>query len=135
MTNIILIIVLLLFIIVCFSWYLYHEKKISGNTIDNLLWGAPTSYDPFIIIDSKGYVVSWNSAATVLFGWSTEEVIGLPIVDIIIPDRYRENHRRGIKIAATTGTGPIIGKEIEISALKKSGKEFPVRLRVLSSIT
>lgn len=57
--------------------------------------------DGIVVANGRGIVVSWNRAATRIFGYSTEEMIGQPLT-IIMPERYREAHERGMaRIEAT----------------------------------
>lgn len=86
-----------------------------------------SAIDAIISGDAEGRIRSWNSAATALFGFPEAEVIGKPI-DIIIPERYRDSHREGIHRVSTGGPSHVIGKTVELSALRKDGSEFPVEL-------
>ena len=47
-----------------------------------VLDGAP---DAFITLDRDGVILSWNSAAERLFGWTSAEAIGVPMRALIIP--------------------------------------------------
>jgi len=65
-----------------------------------------------------------------MFGWSREEAVGRRLSDLIIPLRYREAHTSGLARFIATGEGPVIGRRIEISALRRDGSELPVELTV-----
>ncbi len=43
-----------------------------------------------IEIDDKRRIVLWNSAAEQTFGWTSEEAMGEPIIDLLVPQRMRE---------------------------------------------
>jgi PAS domain S-box-containing protein len=86
-----------------------------------------SAIDAIISGDSEGRIRSWNSAATALFGFTEAEVIGQPI-EIIIPERYRESHEEGIRRVSSGGPSHVIGKTVELSAIRKDGSEFPVEL-------
>lgn len=86
-----------------------------------------SAIDAIISGDAEGNIRSWNSAATALFGFTEAEVIGHPI-DLIIPEQYRESHREGVHRVSTGGPSHVIGKTVELSALRKDGSEFPVEL-------
>lgn len=86
-----------------------------------------SAIDAIISGDAKGRIRSWNSAATALFGFKEEEVIGEPI-EIIIPERFREMHKEGIHRVSTGGPSHVIGKTVELAAIRKDGTEFPVEL-------
>jgi len=86
-----------------------------------------SAIDAIISGDAKGRIRSWNSAATALFGFTEEEVIGKPI-EIIIPERYRGSHKEGIHRVSSGGPSHVIGKTVELAAIRKNGTEFPVEL-------
>src|SRR3989442_437059 len=65
-----------------------------------------------------------------MFGWSREEAIGQPLADTIIPAQHRDAHRRGLKHFLATGEGPVLNRVIEITAVRRSGVEFPVELTI-----
>jgi PAS domain S-box-containing protein len=86
-----------------------------------------SAIDAIISGDAEGSIRSWNSAATALFGHTEAEVIGKPI-DLIIPDRFREAHQKGIQRVSSGGPSHVIGKTVELAAIRKDGSEFPVEL-------
>ncbi|HTX99460.1 MAG TPA: PAS domain S-box protein [Bacteroidota bacterium] len=52
-----------------------------------------TSHDPIIGLNGQGTIVSWNSAAERLFGWTAGDIKGNPISRIIAHEHLREAHR------------------------------------------
>ena len=86
-----------------------------------------SAIDAIISGDAAGDIRSWNNAATVLFGFTEEEVIGKPI-ELIIPERYRKSHQEGVHRVSSGGPSHVIGKTVELAAIRKDGSEFPVEL-------
>ena len=86
-----------------------------------------SAIDAIISADVSGNIRSWNTAATALFGFNEEEVIGRPI-ELIIPERFRKLHREGLSRVSSGGPSRVIGKTVEVAALRKNGSEFPVEL-------
>ena len=86
--------------------------------------------DAVVTIDERGLVTGWNPQAEHIFGWRADEVVGQSLTTTIIPPRYREGHERGLRRYAETGTGPVLNKRIEITALDRTGREFPVELAI-----
>jgi PAS domain S-box-containing protein len=86
-----------------------------------------SAIDAIISGDAEGNIRSWNSAATALFGFTEEEVLGQPI-ELIIPERYRKSHEEGIHRVSSGGPSHVIGKTVELAAIDKQGNEFPVEL-------
>jgi PAS domain S-box-containing protein len=72
----------------------------------------------------------WNTQAERIFGWSREEAIGRSMAETIVPPRYRDAHKHGLKKLFDTGAGPMSKTRIEIHALHRDGREFPVELTI-----
>jgi PAS domain S-box-containing protein len=89
-----------------------------------------TALDAVITMDAQGTIVSWNKQAEVIFGWSSPEAIGQRMSDIIIPEQHRMAHEHGLRHFLATGDGPILRRRIEVTAVRRSGVEFPVELEV-----
>jgi PAS domain S-box-containing protein len=83
-----------------------------------------------VVIDSAGLITDWNARAEQMFGWPRAEALGRELAEIIVPPRYREGHRRGLKHFLQTGEGPVLGRLVELSALRRDGGEFPVELSI-----
>jgi diguanylate cyclase (GGDEF)-like protein/PAS domain S-box-containing protein len=88
------------------------------------------SLDGVIGMGADGRVSYWNPRAEAMFGWTSKEAIGVLLADLIVPERLRERHRRGLEHFLATGSGPVVGSRIELSALRRDGSEFPVELNI-----
>jgi PAS domain S-box-containing protein len=86
-----------------------------------------SAIDAIISADASGKIRAWNRAATILFGHNAEEAIGQPI-ELIIPERYHDPHRTGLKRVSEGGESRVIGRTVELSAVRKSNVEFPIEL-------
>ena len=91
------------------------------------------SFDAVIIIDQEGIITKWDIKSEQLFGWKEKDVLGIQLSEIIMPVRYREMHTEGMKHYLKTGEGPILGRTIEVCALKKNGVEIDVSLSITPS--
>lgn len=89
-----------------------------------------TAFDALVTIDASGIVTDWNSQAATIFGWSREEALGQPLSSLIMPARDREAHQNGLRHYLATGETHILNRRIEMLALHRSGREFPVELAV-----
>ncbi len=87
--------------------------------------------DAIICMDTKGVVTFWNPQAEKTFGWKEEEVKGGLLAEFIIPPAFREMHTKGLQNYLNTGDGPVLNKLLELSAINKEGKEFPIELTIL----
>jgi PAS domain S-box-containing protein len=89
-----------------------------------------SAQDAIIMIDNEGRVSCWNEAAEKMFGHTRNEVTGKEIHELIMPERFRKRHQEGFKAFQDTGAGPVVGKAVELAALRKDGNEFPIELSV-----
>src|SRR6058998_829604 len=89
-----------------------------------------TALDSVIAMDHQGRIVDFNPAAERTFGYRRDEVIGKTLAETIVPPSLRESHRRGLAKYLETGEGPVLGRRIELTGLRKDGSEFPVELAI-----
>ena len=86
--------------------------------------------DGIITMDHEGKLLEFNPAAEEMFRYKRADVVGKSMAELIIPPSLREKHRRGMAHYLATGEGPILGKRIEMPAMRADGTEFPVELSV-----
>ncbi|HYH09847.1 MAG TPA: PAS domain S-box protein [Thermoanaerobaculia bacterium] len=86
-----------------------------------------TAQDAIFTIDEHSTVTFCNRAVERIFGFTPEELIGQPL-EIIVPERYREAHRRGVARFLHTRERTIPWTGIELPGLHKDGHEFPVEI-------
>ena len=91
-----------------------------------------SALDCIITIDAQGRVTEFNPAAENTFGYTRGEILGKEMAEMIIPPAMREAHRSGLSRYLATGEGPVLGKRIEIPAMRADGSEFPVELAITS---
>jgi PAS domain S-box-containing protein len=89
-----------------------------------------TALDAVVTIDSAGVINGWSPQAETMFGWTRQEALGRALAETIIPERYREAHRRGIQRYLATGEAVVLNKRIELTALHYDGHEIPVELSI-----
>src|SRR5947208_2602257 len=89
-----------------------------------------SALDCIITMDATGRVREFNPAAERVFGFMRDEVVGKELADLIIPPRLRERHRQGLAHYLKTGEGPLLGRLIEIAALRRDGTEILVALAI-----
>ena len=81
-------------------------------------------------IDHEGCITEFNPAAEHTFGYRRDEVLGKHLADVIIPPSLREKHRQGFARYLATGEARVLGKRIEMTAVRADGSEFPVELAI-----
>jgi len=87
-----------------------------------------TAMDAVITMNAEGLITNWNSEAEKTFGWSSQEALGRRLSELIMPQRYREDHERGLQRFLGTGEGMMLRQRTETTALHRDGHEFPVEV-------
>ncbi|MDA2914267.1 PAS domain S-box protein [Acidobacteriia bacterium AH_259_A11_L15] len=123
---------MLLLIVVTMVFVAGRERILKGEQSlreSEVKFGSVTqsSLDAIIAADSSGRIISWNKGAEATFGYREEEVLGQPL-SLLMPERYREAHQRGLERLRSTGQTRIIGKRLELHGRRKNGSEFPLEL-------
>lgn len=95
-----------------------HARAVLENTVEGIIG-----------IDAEGTVLSYNRAATRIFGYESEEVVGRN-VSMLMPEPYRDEHDDYIQRYLETGERRIIGVGREVRGLRKDGSTFPMHLSV-----
>lgn len=90
-----------------------------------------SALDAVLSIDEQGRITEWNAQAETMFGWLREEAIGRCLSETLIPMQYRAAHEEGLRHFLRTGEGAILNRRVEITALHRNGREFPVELSVV----
>lgn len=99
-----------------------RENKEKFHTITKV------ALDAIIMLDSTGHIQLWNPAAENIFGYRADKVEGKLLAELIIPERYRDAHYKGLAHFKDTGQGHIMGSTVELTALNSDGMEFPVEM-------
>ena len=89
-----------------------------------------TALDGVIVMGVDGVVVDWNHQAEVIFGWRRDEAVGRSLAELVIPEPFREAHRAGLTRFLASGEGPILGRRIEVTSMRKTGPDFPIELSI-----
>lgn len=104
-----------------------EEISVSEARMRTILEGA---LDAVVTINQQGLIVRWNRSAEEIFGRLRCEVLGRPMAELIIPERFRSAHHRALRAFIDTGDVSSIGKRVEWIALRADGSEFPIEVRI-----
>jgi PAS domain S-box-containing protein len=89
-----------------------------------------SALDCIVTIDHEGCITEFNPAAERVFGYRRDQVVGKQLADVIVPPSLRERHRRGFARYLATGEARMLGRRVEITAVRADGSEFPVELAI-----
>lgn len=89
-----------------------------------------SALDCVITIDHEGKIIDFNPAAEHTFGYRSEDVVGKVMAELIIPAAQRPYQKAGLAKYLATGRSTILGKRIEVAAMRLDGDEFPVELTI-----
>ncbi|RIX32361.1 sensor histidine kinase [Sphingomonas edaphi] len=85
--------------------------------------------DAMIVIDERGHILSFSTAAEQMFGYREDEILG-ENVSILMPSPDRERHDGYLKRYLLTGERRIIGIGRVLTARHRDGATFPIELSV-----
>jgi PAS domain S-box-containing protein len=89
--------------------------------------------DCVVTVDHQGLVLEWNPAAERTFGHSRETALGRDLTELIVPAESREAHRDGFQRYMRTGKGTLVGRRIEVEAMRADGTRFPSELAITAT--
>ena len=93
---------------------------------------SDSANDAIIMADNDSRITYWNRAAEEMFGYLAEDVVGTKLHQSIIPARFQDAHLKGFNKFCDTGQGNVIGKTVELAAIRKDKTEFPIELSLSS---
>lgn len=100
-----------------------HYRSIADSVLDSAL-------DCIVTIDHEGRITEFNPAAERTFCYRRDDVVGRMLADVIIPPSLRNAHRRGMARYLATGEERVLGRRVEMTAVRADGREFPVELAI-----
>lgn len=110
------------------------DAPVDGEGETKLRAALGSTLDCIILMDAAGRILEFNGAAERTFGHTRQRVIGRDLADTIIPERLREQHRAGLQRHLADGSTTVIGRRIELPALRSDGSEFPAELTVTAAM-
>lgn len=86
-----------------------------------------TAPDAVVIVDETGDIVLVNEQTEKTFGYKRQELLGQP-VEILVPERFREQHLRHRNSFARCPQGRTMGASVELYGRRRDGSEFPAEI-------
>lgn len=88
-----------------------------------------SAHDAIIMMGADKCISLWNAAAERIFGYTASEAIGREMHPLLAPDACPA-FEKGFLAFKNTGAGPVVGKMLELNALRKGGESFPVEVTI-----
>ena len=85
--------------------------------------------DAVVVVDVSGVIVTWNAAATRIFGYTEAEALGRSL-DLIIPERQRDRHWEGYMKTVNSGTTRYGSSVLRVPALHRDGATLSIAFTV-----
>ena len=82
------------------------------------------SFDAVITADSRGTIVEFSRAAEKMFEISSEDAIGRPLAEVVVPEALRDRHIAGMARFNRTGEARVLGQLLELPARRADGTTF-----------
>lgn len=98
-----------------------QQEAFKSAIVDNALAAI-------VATDAEGRIVEFNRAAEAMFGRTRDDVLGQAVGAVIVPERYRADHEEGLRRMRAGEAPRMLGRRVEMSALRADGSEFPVEM-------
>ena len=89
-----------------------------------------SAFDCIITMDAEGDILEFNPAAERTFGYRRQDVLGHKLADRILPPEFRAAHAAGLKRHVAGGRPKVLGRRLEMEAMRADGSRFPVELTI-----
>jgi PAS domain S-box-containing protein len=86
--------------------------------------------DCIISMDANGTVLEFNPAAERVFGYTREQAVGQELASLIIPADQRDRHRNGLRHYLESGEASMLGRRLEVKAIRQDGSDVLVELAI-----
>jgi PAS domain S-box-containing protein len=90
-----------------------------------------TALDAIVTIEADGRIIEFNPSAERMFGHRRQDVLGRNMAELLIPHALRGRHSRGFARYLDTGEASVLGRRMEMPALRADGSELLVELAIV----
>ena len=87
-----------------------------------------TAPDGLIVLNERGTIVSFNRAASRLFGLDAEEARGAEACELIVPPQLRPRYRRLLDRLRRRTEQTAWGGMVRVQGFRRNGEEFPAEM-------
>jgi two-component system sensor kinase FixL len=92
-----------------------------------------SALDPIITINHDGIITEFNRAAEQAFGYDRDRILGTKPTDVLFPPSMDPQQKERIERYLTAGEGSMLGKRVEVVAVRADGRTFPAEMAMTIS--
>lgn len=105
-----------------------HDNQVVRSRFEA---AVSSSLDAVLVVDIHGRIIEFNGAAEEVFGYTKAEALNADMAELIVPEKLRDMHRKGMARYLETGVQRVIGAgRVKLEGMRKSGEVFPVELSI-----
>jgi PAS domain S-box-containing protein/putative nucleotidyltransferase with HDIG domain len=104
-----------------------EQEQVLQETQERYRSLVETSTDAIISVNEAMQVIQWNRAASDLFGYSKELMMGKSI-EVLMPEKFRKGHGEGVRRFLETGESQFVGRTVEFEGQRKDGTIRPIEI-------
>ncbi len=106
-----------------------QKRDVSSEWLHALVESA---LDGIITMDAQGRIITFNPAAEKIFGYRSDQVIGRMVSEKLIPESLQRAHESGLARFLSFGKKEMIGRRVEVFAMRADQSVFTAELAVIS---
>ncbi|ABM03785.1 PAS/PAC sensor hybrid histidine kinase [Psychromonas ingrahamii 37] len=103
-----------------------RETEYSKLMLESVL---NTVGEAIITANKDGYIIMANQATADIWKHNIDDLIGMNLCELM-PEKYREAHRNGMKRYLLSGQGKVLNRRIELEGLLATGEIFPMEILI-----
>ncbi len=84
--------------------------------------------DAIVVADEEGRILEFNPAAEETFGYARADALGCRMSELLVPEKHRQKHLKGIKRFVESGASRFANRPIETEGLRADGSTFPIKI-------
>ena len=91
---------------------------------------AESSLDAIVLVDEEGLITYLNPSAERMFGYRQSEALGRSLHSLIVSPEARHKYDLALKEFQQSGQCQVVGRPLEVQALRRDGSSFPVEVSI-----
>jgi PAS domain S-box-containing protein len=102
-----------------------EQRTLAEKRFEDVIESAP---EAMFVLDQSGEILLSNAMTERLFGYSHDEITGMNITDILIPEKYREKQRKYFIDYLEQPSMNRSSFGVDLYAMRRDGSEFPIEV-------